>query len=223
MRFTDRHDAGKQLAARLGEFRGRNTIVLALPRGGVVPAAEIARELHAPLGVIVVRKISHPLSEEYAIGAIAENDRPIYDDEAVRMVDEEWLEQAELYSTAEIAKRQAAYHKVAPPLDSHNKTVIVVDDGMATGLTMKAALKHVRNSHPAKIILALPVASSESLITVRPYTDEILLLDDPAHFLGAVGAHYRSFDQVTNEEVCTLLQEAAHDLSKNTAAATSPP
>lgn len=219
MSYLNRQDAGKRLAQVLRHFKGKDTVVLALPRGGIVLGAEVARVLYAPLGLVLVRKIGHPLAPEYAIGAIAEDESPVYNRNESAGIEPAWLKQAEANARELIEHRRKLYYgdDFAPP-EVRAKTVILVDDGIATGLTMEAAVQAMRNKQPKKIIVAVPVASVESVDKLQPIADEVVVLDNPADFLDAVGAHYIEFDQVEDEEVKTLLREVNYDLHKSTAA-----
>lgn len=211
--YVNRQDAGQQLGEALRRFRGDNTVVLALPRGGVVVGAEVARELLAPLGLILVRKIGHPHNPEYAIGAIAENEPPVYNERERLSASEHWLKQAEADARKLIEKRRKLYYgeDFKPPA-IENKTIIIVDDGIATGLTMEAAIKAVREHGPAKVVVAVPVAPPECVYELAEIADEVVVLDKPETFKGAVGAHYQQFEQVNDEEVRELLREVQDDL-----------
>lgn len=209
MTYADRRDAGKQLASALYHFQGADTVIMALPRGGVVLGVEVAKELHAPLGLILVRKIGHPSYSEYAIGAVAEGDKPIYNKSEVAKLDDEWLKEAEIAAHDLTRRRRKIYFgdDIVQP-EMKDKTVIIVDDGIATGCTMEAAIKAVIGSGSKKVIVAVPVASSESISNLEQFADEIVVLDDPNNFLGAVGSHYDSFEPVEDEEAKALLREA---------------
>jgi putative phosphoribosyl transferase len=213
MIYFNRQAAGKQLAKALAQYKGSDTVVLALPRGGVVLASEVARELHAPLGLVLVRKLGHPSYAEYAIGAVAENDTPIYNSQEIAAIDDVWLKRAESSARHLIEQRRKLYYgeHFIPP-DTTGKLVILVDDGIATGLTMRAAVQAVTKNRPKQLIVAVPVASQESVNDLEGLVDKVVVLDDPRGFLGAVGAHYREFKQVNNDEVRALLKEVNHDL-----------
>lgn len=211
--FVSRQEAGQALARALAKYRGEQAVVLALPRGGVVLGAEICRELNLPLGVVLVRKIGHPAYSEYAIGAVAEDQPPIYNSDEVELIDKSWLKQAEDKAHNLIKNRRTMYYgdELQPP-DIKGKTAIIVDDGIATGLTMQAAIMAVRNKDPQKIVIAVPVASEESISTLEELADEIIVLEDSRYFLDAIGAHYLNFEQVSDEEVTDLLQEVNGEL-----------
>ncbi len=214
--YQDRVDAGQRLAKALASHRDQDVVVLALPRGGVVLGAEVARELRAPLGVVLVRKIGHPSHAEYAIGAVAEDEKPLYNEKELASIDDEWLRSAVTSARELIRKRRELYYDGFLPPDITGKTVILVDDGIATGLTMEAALLWVHNRKPLRVIVAVPVASLESAHTIPLQSDDFVVLEDPKDFRGAVGAHYQLFDQVTDEEVKTTLREVNHDIRKTT-------
>lgn len=205
--FEDRVDAGQQLAKELMQFKGEDVVVLALPRGGVVLGAEVARTLEAPLGLVLVRKIGHPSYGEYAIGAVAEDGKAVYNQQELTSIDVAWLEKAEREARDLIERRRNLYYGrnfIPPSVDA--KTVIVVDDGIATGLTMEAAVRTLQGK-AKRVIVAVPIAPSDSVTTLESLADEVIVLRDPAGFQGAVGAHYRRFKQVNDEEVKALLQK----------------
>lgn len=206
--FRDRRDAGRRLADALQHLRGQNNIVLGLPRGGVVTAAEVARGLSAPLGVLFVRKIGHPDSPQLAIGAMAEDDDPVYDPKDTNGVDGEWLKLEEEAGREVIDYRREVYYDnmlTAPKLD--NKTVILVDDGIATGLTIIAAIENVKKRGAAKVVVAVPVGPKQSIDRLKMLVDELVVLDSPDNFMGSVSAYYRHFEHVDDLEVRKLLIE----------------
>lgn len=206
--FADRDEAGRELARHLLALRDQAPIVLALPRGGLPVAAPIAEALHAPLGLMLVRKIGVPGHAELAVGAIAGPDgrEIVINHEVAAMAgltkrDVEKLAQPQ---RAELLRRQRLYLKGRAPLALAGKTVILVDDGIATGATAKAALLAIRRAGPKRIVLAVPVASPEAIVALRSFADEIICLDQPPMFY-AVGAHYRDFPQVEDAEVIGIL------------------
>jgi predicted phosphoribosyltransferase len=207
MLFNDRVDAGKQLALRLKKYlRRKDGVVLGLTRGGVVTAEEIAIALQLPLDVIVVRKMGAPENPELAIGAVAERGEGVLNDHLIELlgVSHEYLT-AEAAREKEIVKqRLALYRGGRKPLELHEKIVILVDDGIATGASMQAAITSVRESGAKQIVLAVPVAAPESLKKIRQEVDEVVCLASPA-FFEAVGSFYRVFDQTSDEEIIQIL------------------
>ena len=207
--FEDRIDAGKKLAERLEEYRGPETIVLAIPRGGVVLGYEVAQSLGAPLDVIVPRKIGAPGQPELAIGAIGD-DQVVLDQSIIGYlnVPRSYLDEEIERQKAEIERRMHLYRGDKPFPDLTDKTVLLVDDGMATGSTTLAAARALRVKRPGRLILAVPVAPPESVAKLRPEVDEIIVLQTPDPF-NAVGAWYTKFDQTTDDEVIELLSRAS--------------
>jgi putative phosphoribosyl transferase len=208
--FDDRQDAGRQLGERLERFRDRRPVVLAIPRGGVVVAFEVARRLAAPLDVLVVRKIGAPRNPEYGLGAVAE--------EGIRMLDERRMREIG-YSAAdlepvvqrelkELERRVRRYREGRPRIEVTGRTVILVDDGVATGGTVRAGIRALRAWNVHRIVLALGVCPTETYSVLRREVDDLVVLRVPPHFF-AVGEWYRNFGQVGDEEVCRLLREAA--------------
>lgn len=201
--FKDRIDAGKKLAEKLKKYQGKkDAIILALPRGGVVVGEEIARELKLPLDIIVTRKIGFPGQVEYAIGAVGQKSTVL--SEAAETVEKNYLDQEILNQRREIARRLKAYRGNKPELKIKNKTVILVDDGIATGLTMIAAIKEAKLQNPKFIILAVPVASPDTVKKFKKMADELVILKTPEYF-SAVGQFYDDFQQVTDKKVMDLL------------------
>ncbi|MDR3536369.1 MAG: phosphoribosyltransferase [Acetobacteraceae bacterium] len=211
MRFTDRHDAGRQLAERLLRLRDKNPVVLALPRGGVPVGFEVARALAAPLDLILVRKIGAPFQQELAIGAIAEGDTPelVIDPQLVALLEisPEYLEEAKSAALQEIERRRHAYLGDRQPVAIAGRVAIIVDDGIATGATVRAAARATRRRKPAQLILAVPVAPPHTLKALRREVDETVCLTTPADFF-AVGQFYQQFPQLRDEEVIALLEQA---------------
>lgn len=211
MLFKDRTDAGKQLATRLQFLQDQpNVIVLGIPRGGVVVAAEIARALHAPLDVFIAHKLGAPFNPELAIGAITSTGEVVLDETLIvelRLSHKE-IEREIEYQRQEIARRLTVYRKHRPPLDVQNKTVVITDDGVATGSTMLAALRALRQSQPARLILAIPVGPPETIQRLGQECDQVVVLATPEPFW-AVGRFYLHFGQTSDEEVIELLAELA--------------
>lgn len=211
MLFNDRSDAGVQLAAELQKYKERkDVIVLGLTRGGVVTASEVATLLHVPLNVVVVRKIGAPGNPELALGAVSEHGEGVFNEHLIGLlgVSPEYLaSEAERQKTI-VKQRLSLYRSNMKAPDIKAKTVILVDDGIATGASMKAAIKSVRTARPKKIVLALPVASPDSLKKIEKEVDEVICLASPSYF-EAVGSFYRLFDQTSDEEIIRLLAKNA--------------
>jgi putative phosphoribosyl transferase len=212
MLFTDRVEAGRRLAAELGRFKEQKPVVLALPRGGVPVGFEIAMALAAPLEIVLVRKIGHPLSPELAVGAIADGEplEQFIDERAVADLDvpKDYLDAEIRRQSREIDHRRRLYLKGRAPLDLRQRTALVVDDGIATGATMRAALRAVRRRGPARLVLAVPVAPAGTVDALRSEVDEVVCLSAPEDF-GAVGFFYRDFRPVEDQVVVDLLDRAA--------------
>ena len=207
MRFKDRTDAGVKLAGLLAEKYARaDGIVYALPRGGVVLGIEIARHLNMPLDLIIARKIGHPYNPEYAIGAVTERGAPVVNTDEVARLPQDWFKTQVKLQRQEAQRRHEVYLDGREPLSCRGKTVIVVDDGIATGLTMEAAIRDLKQRHPARIVLAVPVAPADTAAKFRGEVDDLVALDLPEFYLGGVGAYYDYFPQVTDEEVIALLR-----------------
>lgn len=210
-RFEDRREAGIKLARKLSSFAGRpDAVVLALPRGGVPVAYEVAKALRLPLDVFVVRKLGAPGHEETALGSIASGDICLIDDASVRAfrVPEEVLNKIITRELQELERRERLYRGDRPPLDLLGKTVIIVDDGLATGLTMRAAVTAIKRRKPKEIVVAVPVASP---ITCKELQADVgtwcVCVQSPEPFY-AVGLWYRNFEQTSDEEVNRLLSQA---------------
>jgi predicted phosphoribosyltransferase len=203
--FLDRADAGKQLAEALIRYKGTPVVVYALPRGGVVLGIEVAHALEAPLDLIVVRKIGHPLQPEYAIGAVAEDGYVVMNPDEVAEIDGRWLDRAIAAERKEAQRRRRLFLQGRNPVEVKGKIAIIVDDGLATGLTMSAAIHEIRGREPRKLVVAVPVAARQTLAKLRPEVDDFVVLSVPAWF-GAVGAFYQRFDQVSDEEVIALMK-----------------
>jgi predicted phosphoribosyltransferase len=207
MIFQDRVDAGRQLAAKLEQYAGRDdVIVLALPRGGVPVGFEVARALEAPLDVFLVRKLGVPGREELAMGAIASGGVRVVNEDIVRelKIPQRWLDLAAADELAELRRREVAYRGERPAPDVRGKTVILVDDGLATGASMKAAVAALRQMGPARIVVAVPVGAAQTCTELRGQADEVVCVETPDPFY-AVGSWYRDFSQTTDQEVRELL------------------
>jgi putative phosphoribosyl transferase len=207
IRYQDRSDAGRLLARKLVAFgQDPDTIVLALPRGGVEVAFEIAAALSLPLDVLIVRKLGTPGQPELAMGAIASGGIRVLNEEVVRELGlgEQTIERVTVVERQEIERREGLYRGTRPPLDPRGRTVLLVDDGLATGSTMLAAIQALRARGPRRIIAAIPVAARESLQRVRAAADEVVCLQTPSPFV-AIGAWYERFPQLDNDDVRRLL------------------
>ena len=205
--FRDRREAGRELARRLSAYAGRaDAAVLALPRGGVPVAFEVAKALGLPLDVFLVRKLGLPGHEELAMGAIASGGARVLDSEVVRAygVSEEELRRVTAAERRELARREIAYRGDRPPLDLKGRTVILVDDGLATGSSMRAALAALEPLSPARVVVAVPVAPRSTVSALGDAADEIVCLRMPEPFL-AVGMFYEDFGQTSDEEVRDFL------------------
>lgn len=206
--FFDRYDAGNQLATKLQSYKNTDTVVLALPRGGVLVGYEIATDLGLPLDIIITRKIGHPFNKEVAICAVTEDGRRVSDDWGLCGLDDDsWLRHETEVAMTEAVRRRKVYG-AKTQLSITNKTVIVTDDGVATGLTMKAALLMVRAQKPKKIILAIPVCPRDVLAELTDLVDEVVILDKDKEFRGAVGLYYTHFAEVYDKEVVVCLKSA---------------
>ena len=209
MPFADRIEAGRKLAQALIGYRGRNALVLALPRGGVEIGAEIADALHASLDLLLVRKIGAPMQSELAIGAVVDGGAPLIvrNDDVIRQTGTRPVEFDAIFKRelAEIERRRKQYLAGRPAIDPAGRIVIVVDDGIATGATMRAALKAIRQRKPGKLVLAVPVAPPETIEFLRPEVDEVVCLETPEHF-GALGYFYEDFRQLSDRDVIEILK-----------------
>lgn len=213
MRFRDRTDAGEQLAARLARANtGADPIVLGLPRGGVVVAAPVARALRAPLDVLVIRKLGSPSNAEYAVGAIGERGVRVVDRTGISRIGihDRSLAAIERQELHELERRTALYRAGRPPLDLTGRTALLVDDGVATGATARAACLVSRAAGAARTVLAVPVAPGDWAAGLADVADELVALLTPSPFF-AVGQWYERFAQTSDDEVLAVLRDQLHD------------
>jgi putative phosphoribosyl transferase len=212
MIFRNREEAGRQLAQHLLHLKGTRPVVLALPRGGVPVALPIAEALDAPLDLLLVRKIGAPGQPEFGIGAVVDGHQPeiVVNDDIVRMlrIPEAYVADQAAAELREIERRRAAYLRGRQPTDLRGRTVIIVDDGIATGGTARVALQALGRTGAARRVLAVPVAPADTAQELRGLCDEAVVLDTPAGF-GSVGAYYQDFRQLEDAEVIALLDRAA--------------
>lgn len=211
MLFRDRRDAGRRLAARLRDYAGRpDVLILALPRGGVPVGYEVARALGAPLDIFVVRKLGVPGHEELAMGALASGGTRVLNRETLELfrIPREELERVTAAERRELERRERSYRGDRPPQPVEGKTVVLVDDGLATGASMEAAVRALRQRNPARIVVAVPTAPADTCEALRAIADEVVCVSTPEPFY-AVGRWYEDFTQTGDEEVRRLLDEAA--------------
>ncbi|MBK6787020.1 MAG: phosphoribosyltransferase [Betaproteobacteria bacterium] len=211
--FADRTEAGRVLARRLAEMHlPKPVVVLALPRGGVPVAAEVARALGAPLDLLLVRKIGAPWQRELAVAAVVDGDPPdiVVDELTSRLsgVDDAYIQREAGREMREIERRRDVYLRGRAPLPVAGATVVVVDDGIATGTTVRAAMKALRRRQPARLVLAVPVAPADTVAALSQEADEVVCLAQPEPF-HAIGLHYADFHQVPDEEVLAVLDSLA--------------
>jgi putative phosphoribosyl transferase len=208
VRFRDRHDAGRRLAALLAPLRGERPVVVGIPRGGVPVAAEVARALGAPLDVAVVRKIGAPQNPEFAVGALAEGGVHVLSDRTVHALglSDGQLRALVARTEGELAERLRRYRGAREPAPLGGRTAILVDDGLATGRSALAAVQSLRSRGAARVVLAVPVAAPESAEELRRHADAVVCVEEPAE-LWAVGWWYEDFRPTTDEEVAALLAE----------------
>lgn len=207
MRFEDRRAAGRFLAGRLKDLAGGDCVVLGLSRGGVPVAAEVARALGLPMDALVVRKLGAPGAPEFAIGAIASGGARVLHDETIRRLglSGEEVKEIEAAEQAELRRREALFRGDRPPLPIEGKTAILVDDGLATGATMTAAARAIRQLRPKRLIAAAPVGSAEACAAMRREADEVVCGLVPDRFM-SVGSWYVDFEQTTDDEVRRILE-----------------
>ncbi len=208
MVFEDRIDAGKKLALKLKKYKNKGTVVIALPRGGTPVGEQIARYLNAPLDLMVVRKIGSPNDPEYAIGAVASGGTWFMDKIVIQKlgITRSELNEISKREIREMIKRESKYRKLSTPLELTDKTVIMVDDGAATGDTMIAAIRSVKKHKPSQIVVAVPVCSDSAANDIKPLVSEFVCVYLPKGFT-AVGDYYKNFTEVTDKMVAEILKQ----------------
>lgn len=217
MTFNDRCEAGRKLAEALRHYRGKDAVVLALPRGGVPVAAEVAASLDAPLDLLLVRKVGVPWQPELAMGAVIDGDEPITvrnaDIIGLASVTDADFDAAARRELGEIERRRKRYIGERPHPVIKDRVAIIIDDGIATGATVRAAIRGLRRKEPEKIVLAVPVAPPDTVDSLRDEVDELVCLEAPEMFR-AISLHYRDFGQVSDEEVRRILDSALADTKR---------
>ena len=213
--FTNRIQAGELLAAALGEYRNTNSVVLAIPRGGLPIGAIVAKNLNLPLDVVLTKKIGHPYNKEYAIGAVSLNSK-ILDRDAAKMVSQAYIDEEIKHLRNALVEKMNLYYHGEEPLKLRGKTLIVVDDGIATGNTIMASIKLLAKEQPKSIIIAIPVSSKSALTKIQnsPYVSKTICLLQPTNFY-AVGAFYDDFKAVSDLEAIQLLRENRNNQKMN--------
>jgi len=212
MIFKDRKDAGIRLAEKLKKYQDEETVIFALPRGGVVLGVEIANKLASPLDLIITKKIGHPINPEYAIAAVAEEGEPECNLAEVSHVDPIWFENEVRRVQNEIKRRREMYMGKIKPSPVEGKTAIIVDDGIATGFTMMAAINEIKKRKPQKLVVAIPVIPHDTAQNLRLMADDLVSLDIAYDFLGSVGSYYENFDQIEDSEVILLLDSVKNKI-----------
>jgi predicted phosphoribosyltransferase len=209
--FKNRIDAGQKLAIALKKFKGKDVVIFALTRGGVPVGKEVARGLNCPFEPLIIRKIGHPMNPEYAIGAISSGGQIVVNESEVSELDKNWFQQESEKQKEEAERRVKIFLRNHAPISITQKIAIIIDDGIATGFTMRAAIKEIKNRHPQKLVVAVPVAPPDTIEMIARQVDECIVLSVPDNFLGAVGSYYEDFHEVTDEDVLNILK---HDETK---------
>jgi putative phosphoribosyl transferase len=205
--FKDRREAGQKLAQKI-ETLGGSVVVFGLPRGGLETASAVANELGVPLSLVITRKIGHPNNPEYAVGAVGESSPAVWNEKEISKLDAGWLKQSEAAERHEAARRRQAYMSGHEQVSARGKLAIIVDDGMATGLTMRAAINEISQQGPNSILVAVPVAPTEVVDSLHGAAYDVITVLDPAEFGGSVGEYYEDFPQLSDQDVLNLLQTA---------------
>jgi len=213
--YRNREEAGRALASELERFRDADTVILGLPRGGLPVARPVAESLHAPLDVLLVRKLGVPGHEELAMGAIAEGGQRFLNDDVIAQlgIDEETIEQVTQREREELRRRAETYRGDAEPAPVQGRTALLIDDGLATGASMHAAVRAVKRREPRAVIVAVPVAAPQTVQEMRDVAGVVVCPMTPSGF-GGVGRWYDDFAQVTDEDVTAILSEAAQKVSR---------
>ena len=206
--FSDRREAGQLLTAELQAYRGKNAVVLGVPRGGMAVAQEIANQLGADLDIVLSRKLRSPGQPELAFGAISEDGQVSFNQDVVRMleIDSDYVERESAFQLAEINRRNRIFRQARPKVSLAGRITIITDDGVATGATFKVALAAARHENPSKLIAALPVGPEDTIKALATHADELICLRSPSDF-GAVGQFYQHFEQLDDEDVVAILRE----------------
>ena len=214
MIFKDRQEAGKLLAEKLNKYAGKDTVILAVPRGGVVVAAEVAKRLKVPLDLIIIRKLGAPGNSELAIGANTSGGSLVLDKELISTlkISSEYIKNEHQKQLLEAKRREKVFRFGRKPLKIFGKTIILIDDGLATGSTIMAAITTIKQKSPKKIILAVPVAPLSTVKRIEPEVDSLIVLNTPENFY-AIGQFYSYFPQVADDEVIGLLNERKSPLN----------
>lgn len=207
MIFKDRIEAGEKLSEKLLDYKDQDVVIYALPRGGVVLGFEIAKRLEAQLDLIIVKKVGHPISPEYAICVVGESDEPLCNESETISVDQGRLQESIKEAKKEVERKKNAYYNGVKPISPKDKIAIIVDDGVATGLTFLKSLQELKKKKPKQIIAALPVVPQDTAEKIKKEVDVLVVLDIPENFLGSVGAYYQTFGQVSDDEVVKLLKD----------------
>jgi len=215
--FIDRIDAGQQLAKALGQYAdSKNVVVLALPRGGVPVAYEVAKVLRVPLDVMVVRKLGVPGQKELAMGAIASGNIRVMNKDIVTQlnISQQDIDEVAEQESLELVRREQLYRGNSPRYELRDKTIILVDDGIATGATMRAAIAAIKQQHPAQLVVAVPTSALDTCNTISRGVDKVICLSTPEPYI-AVGCWYRNFSQTSDEEVSQLLRKASEKMNRD--------
>lgn len=214
--FENRSDAGRQLCQLLTKYKGENVVVYAIPRGGITIAEPIAKYLNAPIDLLLSHKIGHPYQPEYAIAAISSSGYMVGNSDELLLVDKQWLHREQEKQLQEIQRKKEKYLKGKREIPLKDKIAIIVDDGIATGLTIQAGIKELKSRHPKKIVIAVPVAPKSIADFLKVQVDDFIAIDipDDYSFLGSVGSYYDEFDQVEDDEVIFILDKYQKSFEK---------